>query len=86
MHSVPRDVTLPSLDIVVVVVVVVVPSDGVFPRAFRVLFPTVNKGFRAIFADLRTGLEPWAYVAFTGTLSWLSARLPHDQHPRSRAP
>ena len=47
----------------------VVPSDGVFPRAFRVSFPTVNKGFRAIFDDLRAGLEQWAYVAFTGTLS-----------------
>ena len=46
-----------------------VPSDGVFPRAFRVSFPTVNKGFRAIFDDLRAGLEQWAYVAFTGTLS-----------------
>ena len=49
--------------------VFVVPSDGVFPRAFRVSFPTVNKGFRAIFDDLRAGLEQWAYVAFTGTLS-----------------
>ena len=47
----------------------VAPSDGVFPRAFRVSFPTVNKGFRAIFDDLRAGLEQWAYVAFTGTLS-----------------
>ena len=65
----PPRPTLLLLLFVVCCLLFVVPSDGVFPRAFRVSFPTVNKGFRAIFDDLRAGLEQWAYVAFTGTLS-----------------